>query len=68
MDMEKKGYIYFMTNQNNNVLYAKEITLLELFFQALNCLHCTLICRTEFLMKGGIRYFKILIIVGIKSI
>ena len=21
-DMEKKGYIYFMTNQNNNVLYT----------------------------------------------
>ena len=49
-------------------LNSKEIALLELFLQALNSLHSTLICGTELLLKRNVRYFKILIIVGIKGI
>ena len=42
------------------ILNSKEIALLELFLQALNRLHSTLICGTELLLEGNVRYFKIL--------
>ena len=57
-------YLAYAAMEGLVLLDSKQLTLLELLLQTLNCIHCALICRMELLMKGSFRYFKALIVMA----